>query len=100
MQPSTTKFYARWLTLTTRLLCTFLDDLSTNLDDAISLSVSFSFFSAILLTSHPFCVSFSPQFFRDPLSPCNDVEMDNWRVAVLGDGDVGKTALAVQVRGH
>ncbi len=24
--------------------------------------------------------------------------MDNWRVAVLGDGGVGKTALAVQVR--
>lgn len=23
--------------------------------------------------------------------------MDNWRVAVLGDGGVGKTALAVQV---
>ena len=27
--------------------------------------------------------------------PCP--EMDNWRVAVLGDGGVGKTALAVQV---
>jgi len=26
--------------------------------------------------------------------------MDNWRVAVLGDGGVGKTALAVQVRPH
>lgn len=26
-----------------------------------------------------------------------DTEMDNWRVAVLGDGGVGKTALAVQV---
>jgi len=26
------------------------------------------------------------------------VDMDNWRVAVLGDGGVGKTALAVQVR--
>ena len=25
------------------------------------------------------------------------VEMDSWRVAVLGDGGVGKTALAVQV---
>ena len=25
--------------------------------------------------------------------------MDNWRVAVLGDGGVGKTALAVQVSG-
>ena len=24
--------------------------------------------------------------------------MDNWRVALLGDGNVGKTALAVQVR--
>jgi GTPase SAR1 family protein len=24
-------------------------------------------------------------------------EMDSWRVAVLGDGGVGKTALAVQV---
>jgi GTPase SAR1 family protein len=24
--------------------------------------------------------------------------MDKWRVAVLGDGGVGKTALAVQVR--
>lgn len=24
--------------------------------------------------------------------------MDSWRVAVLGDGGVGKTALAVQVR--
>jgi GTPase SAR1 family protein len=23
--------------------------------------------------------------------------MDNWRIAVLGDGGVGKTALAVQV---
>jgi GTPase SAR1 family protein len=28
----------------------------------------------------------------------SDTEMDNWRVAVLGDGGVGKTALAVQVR--
>lgn len=26
--------------------------------------------------------------------------MDNWRVAVLGDGGVGKTALAVQVSTH
>jgi hypothetical protein len=27
----------------------------------------------------------------------SNIEMDNWRVAVLGDGGVGKTALAVQV---
>jgi hypothetical protein len=27
-------------------------------------------------------------------------EMDHWRVAVLGDGGVGKTALAVQVSLH
>ena len=26
--------------------------------------------------------------------------MDNWRVAVLGDGGVGKTALAVQASLH
>lgn len=26
--------------------------------------------------------------------------MDSWRVAVLGDGGVGKTALAVQVGPH
>lgn len=26
--------------------------------------------------------------------------MDSWRVAVLGDGGVGKTALAVQVCNH
>lgn len=25
-------------------------------------------------------------------------EMDSWRLALLGDGGVGKTALAVQVR--
>ena len=34
-------------------------------------------------------------------SPCSahlPADMDSWRVAVLGDGGVGKTALAVQVR--
>ena len=32
------------------------------------------------------------------LSLLRGVEMDSWRVAVLGDGGVGKTALAVQAR--
>ena len=34
-----------------------------------------------------------------PLTSTHSVvpEMDSWRVAVLGDGGVGKTALAVQV---
>src|SRR5882724_8022115 len=27
-------------------------------------------------------------------------KMDSWRIAVLGDGGVGKTALAVQVSSH
>jgi hypothetical protein len=34
---------------------------------------------------------------RSSLRPIVLSEMDNWRVAVLGDGGVGKTALAVQV---
>jgi GTPase SAR1 family protein len=31
------------------------------------------------------------------ITTLNLAQMDNWRVAMLGDGGVGKTALAVQV---
>ena len=74
-------------------------------DKALSASLFFTISprpsTALLLFLLP---QFTFTFFLGPLRvfhPAHKkLEMDNWRVAVLGDGGVGKTALAVQVRPH
>lgn len=59
--------------------------------------------SSLFLSSFaPFLLLFSQGLFLTSSDPCLnsslESRMDSWRVAVLGDGGVGKTALAVQVR--
>lgn len=66
---------------------------------------TFPFISVLLSRRHSTALTFTSSLIRNRLSSQRtflhellQVTMDNWKVAVLGDGGVGKTALAVQVR--